>query len=278
MNNGSALDEDDGFYWLAEKITRDTEFRCASYKDKCLRRRIAVRMRARGALTYTEYGTILDTDSWEYSRLLDTLTINVTKFFRNWATFDSLAQYVLPALWQKSGPIRIWSAGSSSGEEPYSIATLLYRHAVALGEESQLSRVVIIGSDIDRTSLLAAQRALYPPTAFVETPTEFADRYFPRVGGHRTVLPEVQALVQFEQRDILREPAPEGLFDLIVCRNVVIYFERGAQEEVFLKFYHALAPGGYLLLGRAETLLGRPRSWFRPVDLRERIFQRPERM
>jgi chemotaxis protein methyltransferase CheR len=278
MTDSGTTDEDDGFHWLAEKITRDTSFRCASYKDKCLRRRIAVRMRARGAVTYTEYGTILDTDTREYAQLLDALTINVTKFFRNWATFDSLAQYVLPAIWQKPGAIRIWSAGSSSGEEPYSLAALLYRHAVTLGEESRLSRVVIIGSDIDRASLLAAQRALYSPTAFVETPTEFADQYFPRVGEFRTVLPAIQSLVQFEQRDILREPAPDGLFDLVVCRNVIIYFERGAQEEVFLKFFHALSADGYLLLGRAETLLGRPRSWFRPVDLRERIFQRPERV
>jgi chemotaxis methyl-accepting protein methylase len=233
-------------------------------------------MRAKGAVTYREYAHILDADTREYGRLLDTLTINVTKFFRNWATFECLAQRVLPAIWERPGPIRIWSAGSSSGEEPYSIAALVYQHAVALGEESQLSRVIILGSDIDRASLLAAQRALYPPTAFVETPPDVADRYFPRVGEHRIVLPPIQSLVQFEQRDILREPAPDGLFDLVVCRNVVIYFERPAQEEVFLKFYYALRPGGYCLLGRAETLLGRPRSCFRPVDLRERIFQRPD--
>lgn len=265
---------DDGYELLAEKITRDTEFRCASYKDRCLRRRIAVRMRARGVQSYAAYAALLDTDAREYERLLDALTINVTKFFRNWSTFESIARNVVPALWAKSGAIRIWSAGSSSGEEAYSIASLFYQHAVSLGEERELWRVYVLGSDIDRASIAAARAAAYPATAFVDTPDAVADRFFPRDGEYRTVLPTIRSLVRFEQRDILREPAPAGRFDLVICRNVIIYFGREAQEELFGKIRHALGPGGYLLLGRVETLLGPPRTWFTPVDLRERIFRK----
>ena len=269
---------DDGFLALADKITRDTAFRCASYKDKCLRRRIALRMRARGVASFAEYATLLDDDSHEYARLLDVLTINVTKFFRNWGAFESLGRLVIPTLWAKPGGIRVWSAGTASGEEAYSIAALFYKHAKSVTDPRllprELARVEIIGSDIDRASLAAAERAMYHATAFVDTPEDVAEQFFPRLGDVRTVLPAIRAMVQFERRDILLELPPPRTFDLIVCRNVIIYFDRVAQDELFVKFHQALAPDGYLLLGRVETLLGRPRALYTPVDLRERIFQR----
>ena len=96
---------------LMTKITRDRGFRCASYKDKCLRRRIAVRMRARGLFTYGEYAAMLDADPREYPKLLRALTINVTKFFRNWETYNQIAQKILPELWSgTTGPLSVWSA------------------------------------------------------------------------------------------------------------------------------------------------------------------------
>jgi len=268
-------EEPEGFTRLTEKIMRETTFRCASYKDKCLRRRIAVRMRARNVQSYDEYARLLDEDPPEYERLLDVLTINVTKFFRNWPTFASLANTVIPSLWAKDGPIRVWSAGASSGEEAYSLAALFAQYATSIGEESRLGRVQIIGSDIDRASLAAADRALYASTAFVETPDEVADRFFPKEGEFRGVRPALRDMVRFEKRDLLHEPPPTGgPFDLIACRNVIIYFDRPAQEELFAKFHGALRAGGFLVLGRVETLLGRSRLLFIPVDLRERIFRR----
>jgi chemotaxis methyl-accepting protein methylase len=273
-------DEDDAFARLSDKITRETSFRCASYKDKCLRRRIAVRMRARNVESYDAYARVLDGDAREYERLLDALTINVTKFFRNWPTFESLARNVIPQLWAQGGNIRVWSAGTSSGEEAYSLAGLFYQQAMLSGEVHRISRVTVIGSDIDRGSLAAAERAVYPPTAFSDTPDDLADAFFPRQGNGtsemRSAIPQIRSMVRFERRDLLREQPPIGPFDLIACRNVIIYFDRPAQEELFAKFHYALAPDGYLLLGRVETLLGRPRSWFVPIDLRERIFRRGE--
>src|SRR5215204_3560923 len=144
----------DGFDLLARKISSERGFGCASYKEKCLRRRIAVRMRARGVHTYDDYARILDSDSAEYERLLDVLTINVTKLFRNWDAYASIAANVVPALWQQKTPsIRVWSAGCSSGQEPYSLAILFHRHAAMNGLLSQLGRLVVLGSDIDRQSL-----------------------------------------------------------------------------------------------------------------------------
>src|SRR5437870_3494482 len=116
---------DAGFVELTAKINRDRGFGCASYKEKCLRRRIAVRMRARGVHTYGDYAKVLDSDQTEYDRLLDALTINVTKLFRNWETYAIIAERIVPTLWALPAPVlKIWSAGCSSGEEPYSLAAL----------------------------------------------------------------------------------------------------------------------------------------------------------
>jgi len=114
------LFDDDGYAALAEKITRERGFGCASYKEKCVRRRIAVRMRARGVHTFEEYGRLLDRDRHEYDLLLDALTINVTKFFRNPETYAAIDREIVPELYARVEPqLRLWSAGCASGEEPY---------------------------------------------------------------------------------------------------------------------------------------------------------------
>jgi chemotaxis methyl-accepting protein methylase len=123
----AALDEA-GFLELTAKIARERDFRCGSYKEKCLRRRIAVRMRARGVHSYADYARILDGDSVEWDKLMDALTINVTKLFRNWETYSLLADTIVPGLWAAHhDQVKVWSAGCSSGEEPYSLATLFHR-------------------------------------------------------------------------------------------------------------------------------------------------------
>src|SRR5262249_36006318 len=116
------IDGPGDFLALTRKISRERGFGCASYKEKCLQRRIAVRMRARGAQTSNDSARILNTDPGEYDRLLDALTINVTKLFRNWEAYAALAAKVIPELWHReSAAIRVWSAGCSSGDEPYSL-------------------------------------------------------------------------------------------------------------------------------------------------------------
>jgi chemotaxis protein methyltransferase CheR len=265
---------DAGFAELTAKISRDRGFGCASYKDKCLRRRIAVRMRARGVHTYPDYARVLDSDTAEYDKLLDALTINVTKLFRNWETYSVIAERVVPALWSRSGAaINVWSAGCSSGEEPYSLAALFHRHAErmrALGELT--ARVRVLGSDIDARCLAAGRAGEFAEADFGDTPAELRQRYFAPAAPF-TVSPELKRLVQFERRDLLAEPAPAGPHHLICCRNVLIYFDRHTQEQLFEKFHAALAPDGFLVLGKVETLLGAARSRFVAVDGRERIFR-----
>ena len=275
MSAEASLLGDPEFAALTAKIARERGFGCAAYKEKCLRRRIAVRMRARGVHTYADYARVLDADTHEYDRLIDALTINVTKLFRNWETWAAIGRVVIPELWaRRDQRIGVWSAGCSSGEEPYSLAVMFHAHAERMRELHRLTRVAIVGSDIDRDSLAAAERATFDEAAFADTPPELRARYFGRTPPF-TLAPEIRALVALERRDLLAHAAPGGPQNLIVCRNVLIYFDRAMQEALFERFFHALVPGGFLVLGKVETLLGAARSLFVPVDARERIFRRP---
>ncbi len=266
--------DDAGFAALTAKIAKERGFGAGNYRDGCLRRRIAVRMRARGVADFMAYCQLLDRDPAEWEPLIDALTINVTQLFRDRDVYAALAADVVPAVWALPAPtLRAWSAGCSSGEEPYSLAVLFHRHATALQQGDRLGRVQVIASDIDKSSLDRARRATYPVTAFGDTPDDWRHRYFSR-GEPSTVVPEVRALVTFERRDLLNEAPPAAPLHMIVCRNVVIYFDAAAQQALFQRFHDALSPGGFLVLGKVETLLGVARTLFVAVDHRRRIFRR----
>ena len=270
---GQDEERDEAFDALLAKIARDRDFECGSYKVRCLRRRIAVRLRARNIATYGEYAALLDVDQREYEKLIDALTINVTKLFRNWEAYAALERNVVPAVWSApEAALHVWSAGCASGEEAYSLAILFHRHATGLGEETRLDRLCVTGTDIDRDSLEAAERGAYVESAFADTPTDIRRTYFSS-GSPAIVDPRIRPLVRFSSHDLIRHPMPSGQH-LIACRNVIIYFDRPAQERLFKRFHAALAPGGFLVLGKVETLLGETRSLFTPIDARERIFRR----
>ena len=147
---------------------------------------------------------------------------------------------------------------------------LMHRYAVAQGK--RFDRVDVLGTDVDRASLAAAERATYLEPTLADTPAELRQMYFPLQPPYR-IPREVRAHVQFRRHDLLREAFPESQH-LIVCRNVIIYFDRTTQEQLFERFAAALLPGGFLVLGRVETLFGPARTMFAPVDGRERVFRR----
>lgn len=265
--------DDEALERLKRKIERDRGFNCQFYKEKCLRRRIAVRMRARGERTFAEYSALLDRDPAEYDHLLDTLTINVTKLFRNAETWAAVEELVFPRLFEGRGPVRAWSAGSASGEEAYTLSILAREWLQRQHRGREAGRLEVVGTDIDRRSLDAARAAEYPDLSMGETPPAVVERWF--TGGPPWVLrPEAKQGVSFERRDLISgQPLAEQ--QLILCRNVVIYFDREIQERLFRRFYDALAPGGFLVMGKVETLIGEARLLFQPVNNRERIFRRP---
>lgn len=255
---------------LKEQIRREVGFYCDGYKEHCLRRRIAVRMRARGIHSYADYAQLLQADAQEYQKLRDAVTINVSKFYRNPEVWRVLDQKVVPGLFDVDRSIRIWSAGCAGGEEPYSIAMLLREYAVRTGQLSKLGHFDVLGTDIDTASLLTAERAAYGAFAFTDIPADIRASWF-EPPAYVSVKPEITRAVRFEMRDLITSDFPGG-YDVIFCRNVVIYFERAVQEALFAKFHAALAPGGFLVLGKVETLFGRSAALFSPVSQRERVF------
>jgi chemotaxis methyl-accepting protein methylase len=267
----TAGQDERAFRALTQKITLARGLACDSYKDRCLRRRIAVRMRARGVHTFDDYSQLLDQDQHEYDLLLDALTINVTKFFRNVETWRALAPR-LDTLWvARRGEVRVWSAGCASGEEPYTVAVALAEAARRAGQEPLLARARVDATDIDRASLERTRAAQYSEAAFSETPPELVARYF--TGAPRQPAPELRRIVHVAKHDLTSQPAPAPPYDLVVCRNVVIYFDRAMQERLFTLFADALAPGGVLLLGKVETLFGPARERLVLEEPRERIYR-----
>lgn len=270
----AAKEDEAAFRALLEQVARDREFACGNYKDGCLRRRVSVRMRARGATDFAAYGKLLHSDPTEYDRLMDALTINVTRLYRDAEVWETFATETLPRLWANAPEgLTVWSAGCSSGEELYTLAALIHRHAEATGTVRRLADTQIIGTDIDAASLRAARVGTYADVAFKEMPTALRDRYFTGTGPY-TAVAELRALVRVDRRDLILDPAPASKCDLIVCRNLLIYLDRDAQDLIFRKFHDALAPNGILMLGKVETMLGTARQLFASVHSRARLFRK----
>lgn len=263
--------DDASYSALFAKIERDRGFQGTLYRPRCLRRRVAVRMRACGVETPEAYAALLDRDPGEYERLIRVLTINVSRFFRNAETWELLGDRVLADLLSRRGRhVTAWSAGSAGGEEAYSLAILVWEWLRARSRRWRNIRV--IGTDIDGDGLAAARRAVYGEIALTETPREIRERWFAGNGPFRLKEP-IPSLVEFRQLDVLVD-RPEFEADLILCRNLLIYLDREAQRRAFSTFRSTLRPGGYLVLGRVETLDVEFRGDFETVDGRERVYRR----
>jgi chemotaxis methyl-accepting protein methylase len=242
---------------------------CRAYKEPCLRRRLAVRMRARGLHTYASYRALIEQDDTEGDRLLDAVTINVSKFYRNPETWQAMRMHVLPQLFKRMARVRIWSAGCAGGEEPYTMAMLLLQYADEHGLRAALRRFDILGTDVDRNILEQAARAEYGTFSFGEIAADVRRRYF----EDSRLRDDVKRLVRFQELDLMTGPYPRRQH-LILCRNVIIYFQREMQERLFHEFHRVLEPQGVLVLGKVETIFGTAAQLFRPLASRERIFCR----
>jgi len=268
--------DDAAFAALSRQIARGAGLSLEAYKDKCVRRRIAVRMRACGVHSYADYQALLERKPQEYEQLRDALTINVTRFYRNADTWSVLRRDLIPALVDRGRrEFRAWSAGCASGEEPYTLAMLVTEHLERSGRADALERTRIEATDIDRACLERARAGVYRPEMLSELPPELRSAYFEPAGTELRVAARVRRLVGLSELDLSRQRPLRRDYHLILCRNVVIYFDRTTQERLFQMFTDALAPGGYLVLGKVETLFGPVRERLQLMDPRERIYRRP---
>jgi chemotaxis protein methyltransferase CheR len=223
-----------------------TQIDLSSYKSQQMDRRINSLMGVWNLKTYDEFLELLKNDPQRYKEFVKKLTINVSEFFRNAERFQELWQNILPELLKKP-QIRIWSAGCSDGAEPYSIAIILH-------ELQAQYRAKIIASDVDRVILEKAKEAIYASNEIKSVPSELLPRYFNMRDGLYILKEPLKDLIEFRAQNLLLDDF-EGNFDLIVCRNVVIYFTEEAKRELYLKFMKALNPGGYLMVGGTEPIL-----------------------
>lgn len=274
-----AGDDDQGLDALLTHILRVRGLDCSQYKASFIQRRLAVRLRARGVSTYQDYLDILTSDPTEFEPLLVALTINLSYFFRDEAVFEALRLAVLPSLiseQRRAGhkKLAIWSAGCATGEEPYSIALILTE---LLERDLAAWTVQIHATDVDETALERARQAVYPPTSFRDLQADFVPRYFVRQDGGFRLPDHVRQMVTFRQHDLATQPLSPG-YDMILCRNVLIYFTREHQQRIIHHLIRHLNPGGYLVLGMTEmlpmglTLSGR----LEVVDGRLRIYRKPQ--
>jgi chemotaxis protein methyltransferase CheR len=273
INIGLTLEEDQGFKLLKKIISENTGFNCEYYKEAHFRRRINVRVRATNSESYEVYLKLLKKDPQEYEFLVNTLTVNVSEFFRNPETFKIIEKEVIPSILKyRSGSlirsIRIWSAGCAAGEEVYSLGILLHR---TLKTDFNKYKIRIIGTDIDAQSLEKARKGVYSENSLKNLDPGTKERYFLKQKDTYQVIDELKNIAQFKHQDLISSPRIDH-FDLIFCRNVMIYFKKEIQEQLQLNFYKILQKGGFFIMGKSETLLGTAANLFRPYNTRERLY------
>lgn len=248
------------------------------YRRAYVERRLAARMRAVGVHSYRQYTELLAGDDDEFHALMDTLTINVTEFFRDRPVWDIIKRKVLTDLIAqktsgRSRTIRVWSAGCATGEEPYSLAMLLLD---VLGAEASRYLVSVTGTDLDPKALATAEKGIYPVDSLRRIPASYQVRFMQTNGSFVEMAPEVKRIVRFSQYNLF-EPSAIRMVDLLVCRNVFIYFDRDRQAKVLDNFYDSLARGGFLVLGRSEKLSPESAARLEVIDGRERVYRKPAR-
>jgi len=261
----------EAFDRIAAILKARSGFCLDGYKDKCVKRRINIRVRASQAGSPEAYCDLLASDPVEQDHLLRVLTIHVSHFFRNRSAFDKLADEILPRLVEERGAagLRVLSVGCAGGEEPYTLAMIARER---FPQEAARGDFAILGSDVDLPTLEMARRGVYGVERLAEMTPEEIERWFTNEGTRYRLHPEVRSLVHFRQSD-LNALEPFERSDLILCRNVLIYFERTRQEAILNGFADALKPGGMLMLGKSESLFGSARSRFRTVCPVERIYR-----
>jgi two-component system CheB/CheR fusion protein len=257
---------------LLEKISAEYNFDFREYKPVSLARRLRLRMQQVRVDSFDAYTAYLDRHPGEHVALFNTILINVTAFFRDPEAWKVLAQDVIPRLVDEAGAtgaLRVWSAGCSSGEEVYSTAMLVGEH---LGDRSRNFNVKIYATDVDDEALHAGRQGLYRVEDVKDVPPDLLEKYFTREGQAYRFRRDLRRWCIFGRHNVAQDP-PLSHVDLLICRNVLIYFSSDLQDRILARFQYSVREGGFLFMGRAESLLTRSR-WFTPHHMKWRIFER----
>jgi two-component system, chemotaxis family, CheB/CheR fusion protein len=269
------LESDPEWPALLQYLLDERGFDFHGYKAASLSRRIRKRMDTVGLKSFSAYQDFLQAHPGEFATLFNTILINVTSFFRDPAAWEAVRTRAVPEILagKSAGePIRAWSAGCASGEEAYTIAMLL---AEALGMNEFQERVKIYATDVDDDALNAARHATYGARHVEGIPPELLAKYFDHADDSYTFRKDLRRQVIFGRHDLIND-APISRVDLLTCRNTLMYLSAETQARVLARLHFALNEGGFLLLGRAETLIAQGHS-FVTVDLKRRLSRRGSR-
>lgn len=217
-----------------------------SYKRPQMERRINSFMRSVNIDNYASFVNLLSSNKEIYRKFLDHITINVSEFFRNSNHWEILEKQIVPELLKDNKALKIWSAGCSTGEEAYSLAIMCNEKHINLSEP-------ILATDIDNEVLEKAGMGIYSQKAVQSMPPAYIKKHFNAEGNYYQINSNIRQMVRFQQQDLLKDTFGRG-FDLILCRNVVIYFTEESKQRLYRKFCDALRPRGVLFIGSTEQI------------------------
>ncbi len=239
----------DSYETFKQSIYQMTKIDLNAYKERQMKRRIEALISKHGINSFNDYVNKLNTDKAAFDEFINYITINVSEFFRNPEQWTLLEREVFPYLLEHFGKdLRIWSAACSTGDEPYSLAMLLSRFL-------PLNKIKIIATDIDKQVMAKAQVGLYHVKSLKGVPADLLNKYFTSVNDKTyQISDQIKACVEFKQHDLLRDPYPNNC-DLIVCRNVLIYFTDEAKNQIYTNFHKALKKDGLLFVGSTEQII-----------------------
>lgn len=239
------------------EVYKLTDINLSFYKEKQMKRRIDSLIRKNGYELYDDYVKVLRTNQVLFNEFINYLTINVSEFYRNPEQWEVLKKDIFPMLLKKSGKIKIWSAACSTGDEPYTLV-------MVLNEYVPLKDIKITATDIDKEALRKAKAGVYTEKSLEKLPKLYINKYFNKEGSVFTVKDEVRNQVEFSQHNMLKEAYPTSC-DLIVCRNVLIYFTEEAKVNIYTQFNKALKKEGVLFVGSTEQIIMSNRYNFSPL-------------
>ncbi|ACB85178.1 CheR family methyltransferase [Natranaerobius thermophilus] len=251
---------DTAFETFKSKVYQKTGIDLNQYKQKQMKRRLTTLMSKRGYSSYDDYWLALQRDEKLYREFLDRITINVSEFFRNPQRWNVLEETILPKIIKQKGKdekLKIWSAACSTGEEPYSLA-------MVLKEFFPPSQFDILATDLDETVLNQARKGVYSEERIKEVNSDRLFKYFNQEDKLYHVKDEIKKCVNFKKHNLLKDPYDKN-FDLILCRNVMIYFTEEAKSILYKNFYQALAPGGVLFVGSTEQIFNASKLGFQSI-------------
>lgn len=259
----------DDFTLLKRYIEQTLKIQCSNYKEDYIKRRLLSRMRSTSQAAYSDYLYYLKGHPAELEPLRNALTINVTEFFRDTEVYNEIRNTLLPELFRQKKRIQIWSAGCSSGEEPYSLAMILSEMMTA---NKQIS-AQIIATDIDEVILAKAKAGVYPDKSVQKMSDLQIRRHFTKLpDGNFEVKQHLRDLLRFRPHDLMGGVPPSRYVDMITCRNVTIYFTEKQKDDLARMFHAALIPGGFYVMGKTEYLGREVESLFAPFNSLQKIF------